>query len=58
MARNMSKNTSSVQAGSDLNEQCATCGGERPEYTLEDKQLCVECYNAEIDFWNKKYPQQ
>jgi hypothetical protein len=56
MARKNIENNKCVQASifSDLDSQCATCGGERPEYALEDKRLCAECYNAEISFWNKK----
>jgi hypothetical protein len=50
----MSKNTSNVQACCVIDEQCTCCGEEKPEYTLEEKQLCAKCYNAEINFWNKK----
>jgi hypothetical protein len=50
------KNEKGVQASmnSDLDSQCACCGKEQPEYALEDKQLCVDCYIAEISFWNKE----
>jgi hypothetical protein len=56
MARKNNKNEKCVQASttSDLDSQCACCGKDQPEYALEDKQLCVDCYTAEISFWNKE----
>ncbi len=28
-------------------ENCAGCGEKNPEYSLDDRQLCCDCYNAE-----------
>jgi hypothetical protein len=34
-------------------EKCAVCGGENPEFVLEDTHLCFDCYKAEKYYWSK-----
>jgi hypothetical protein len=29
---------------------CAGCGRKNPEYVLEDRQLCLECYKADLNY--------
>jgi hypothetical protein len=55
MARNKKESEMDVQTGENLlsNQECACCGKKNPEYSLEDKELCLECYRTEIDFWAK-----
>ncbi|MCW3999110.1 MAG: hypothetical protein NWE93_02595 [Candidatus Bathyarchaeota archaeon] len=28
---------------------CAGCGADNPEYLLDDRQLCVDCYKSEVE---------
>ncbi len=30
-----------------IDDKCAGCGEDYPEYVLEDRQLCLDCYAAE-----------
>jgi hypothetical protein len=34
-------------------EKCAGCGAQGAEFSLDDRQLCLECYQAEKRFWDK-----
>jgi hypothetical protein len=34
-------------------EECAGCGDKNPEYVLEDRRLCFDCYRAEKYYWAK-----
>ncbi len=34
-------------------DKCAGCETENPEYVLEDRQLCFDCYTAEKCYWAK-----
>ncbi len=36
-----------------VEEECAVCGAQSAEYSLDDRQMCVECYQAEKHFWDK-----
>ncbi len=31
-------------------EECARCGDKDPEYVLDDRLLCIDCYSAEIAY--------
>ncbi len=31
-------------------EKCAGCGAQGAEFSLDDRQLCLECYQAEKRF--------
>ncbi len=32
---------------------CAGCGDSNPEYILDDRHLCFDCYRAEKYYWAK-----
>ncbi len=34
-------------------DECANCGEKNPEYNLDDRQLCYDCYRAEKFYWAK-----
>jgi len=34
---------------------CAGCGEKNPEYVLDERQLCFDCYRAERYYWAKEY---
>ena len=46
------KNKSPVSEGK-IAEECAGCGEKNPEYVLDDRHLCVDCYRAEKYYWAK-----
>jgi len=65
MALNMSKkneeNKAGIQASEDqygndsnVETKCAGCREANPEYMLEDRPLCFDCYKAEKYYWAKE----
>jgi len=65
MALNMSKknekNRACIQASEDqygidsnVETKCAGCREGNPEYMLEDRPLCFDCYKAEKYYWAKE----
>lgn len=32
---------------------CAGCGEKNPEYVLDERRLCFDCYRAERYYWAK-----
>lgn len=55
-------NKKSVQVDEDVSpfsdtkiaEECAGCGEKNPEYVLDDRHLCFDCYRAEKYYWAKR----
>ena len=54
MVLNISKETNeerkAIQKETNL---CAACGESHPEYVLDDRKLCFDCYKAEKYYWAK-----
>jgi hypothetical protein len=40
---------------SDIEKLCAACGENNPEYVLDERKLCFDCYKAEKYYWAKAY---
>ncbi len=60
MALNISKNTNENKKGvqgetnvSETDKLCAACGESNPEYVLDERKLCFDCYKAEKYYWAK-----
>jgi hypothetical protein len=61
VSKKTGENQKNVQASEEVNSinateiagKCAGCGESNPEYVLEDKQLCFDCYKAEKYYWAK-----
>ena len=65
MALNISKNTNEDKKGvqgetnvypkndSEIEKLCAACGESNPEYVLDERKLCFDCYKAEKYYWAK-----
>jgi hypothetical protein len=34
--------------------ECANCGEKKPEYVIDDRTLCFDCYRAEKFYWAKE----
>jgi recombinational DNA repair protein (RecF pathway) len=34
-------------------DECASCGEKKPEYVLDERKLCFDCYRAEKFYWTK-----
>jgi hypothetical protein len=47
-----SKSRQPINKSADM-EKCAGCGGENPEFVLEETHLCFDCYKAEKYYWAK-----
>ena len=60
MVLNLSKqaieNKNDVQGETNIsqtNRLCAACGESNPEYVLDNRKLCFDCYKAEKYYWAK-----
>ncbi len=60
MSSSSEKNKQNIQASKSLAEydaeletKCAGCGEIHPEYMLDDRPLCYDCYKAERYYWAK-----
>ena len=34
--------------------ECANCGEKNPEFIIDDRQLCFDCYRIEKFYWAKE----
>ncbi len=46
--------TLNVCSGVDHVDECANCGEKHPEYALDERKLCFDCYRAERFYWAKE----
>jgi len=54
--QNIQTTEASVEYDSSLETKCAGCGDIHPEYMLDDRYLCYDCYKAERYYWAKVSP--
>ncbi len=40
-------------SGAQISGECAGCGDKNPEYVIDDRPLCFDCYKAEKYYWAK-----
>lgn len=48
------KQTNAIYNGMKIYQKCAGCGEKNPEYVLEDRQLCSDCYRTERHYCDKE----
>jgi hypothetical protein len=53
IGRNRKNGQNRLLGKENVEAKCAGCGGDSPEYFLDDRQLCVECYAGEGHFCAK-----
>lgn len=49
----MNKQSESICSGEKTEKKCAGCNQKIPEYVLDDRQLCLDCYKTEICYLEK-----
>ncbi len=48
------RNEEKSKKANDKKKVCASCGEDSPEYVLDDRNLCFDCYKAERYYWAKE----